>query len=118
MRAERGFSLIEVLVALALVGAILLLTSGFYWQQVKIEQRLAAQRRADAALLAAYELLRAGALPLAPGKLDDPTGAGVELTAELTPTDLPGLTQLELAARFEIQGGSFRRTLDAMLYAP
>lgn len=118
MPAERGFSLLEVLVALALVAVILLLASGFYWQQVRTDQRLTRQRQADAALLAAYELLRAGALPLSDGALADPTDAGIQLTAALTPTETPGLTQIELAATFEIQGASFRRTLDALLFAP
>jgi prepilin-type N-terminal cleavage/methylation domain-containing protein len=118
MRGERGFSLLEVLVALALIAVVLLLASGFYWQQVRTDQRLARQRQADAALLATYELLRAGALPLADGELPDPTDSEIALTASLTPSETPGLTEIELAATFEIQGGTFRRTLDALLYAP
>lgn len=116
--SERGFSLLEVLVALVLVGAILLFAGGFYWQQIRTSERLEAQRRADGALVAAYELVRAGALPLAAGPLVDPTDGGVSLSADVTPSDLPGLAQLSLVASYEVRGAPFRRTLDALVYAP
>ena len=116
--AERGFSLLEVLVALALVTTILLFAAGTYWQSARIDERLEAHRRADAALDGAYELLRAGVLPLADGPIADPTGAGQELTATVSPGHTEGLTRLQLVARYEIQGTSFRRTLEALVYAP
>ena len=116
--AERGFSLLEVLVALALVSAILLFAAGFYWQSTRIDERLDAHRRAEAALTGAYELLRAGALPLADGLIADPTGTGQEVTATVSAAHTPGLARLELVARYEIQGTSFRRTLEALVYAP
>ena len=116
--AERGFSLLEVLIALALVTAILLFAAGFYWQSTRIDERLEAHRRADAALTGAYELLRAGALPRADGALADPTGAGQELTASVSAAHTPGLARLELVARYEIHGFSFRRSLEALVYAP
>jgi prepilin-type N-terminal cleavage/methylation domain-containing protein len=116
--AERGFSLLEVLVALALVAAILLFAAGFYWQSTRVDERLAAQRRADAALAGAYELMRAGALPLADGEIADPTGAHQQITATVSAAHTAGLAHLELVARYEIHGAWFRRTLEALVYAP
>lgn len=116
--AERGFSLLEVLVALVLVGTVLLVAGGFYWQQVRTEERLAAGRRAELALVAAYELIRAGALPLAAGAVADPTGADVPLAADVEPSGTPGLVRLELVATLVVRGATVRRTLDALIFAP
>ncbi len=50
--------MIEVLVALAIAGVLMLSAAGLYWQQKEIGQRLVAQRAADVALENAYESLR------------------------------------------------------------
>jgi hypothetical protein len=100
------------------VTAILLFAAGFYWQSTRIDERLEAHRRADAALAGVYELLRAGALPLADGAIADPTGNDHELTATVSAAHTAGLARLELVARYEIHGVSFRRTLEALVYAP
>ena len=117
MRRSSGFSLIEVLVALALAGTVLLVAGGFFWLQYRIAERLDANRRADAALENAYEELLAGALPLESGSLPG-TGDGIELLAVVLEDESSALTDLTLIATFELGGESRSRRLEARLYTP
>lgn len=117
MRRADGFTLIEVLVALALAGAILLIAGGFYWQQFVTSERLEAARRADLALENAYEELRAGALPLESGPLAT-TADGVTLEALVAPSGTDRLTDLTLVARYELRGKTRTRELAARVYRP
>lgn len=117
MRPSSGFSLIEVLVALALAGAILLIAGGFYWQQFRIAEQLEAARRADAALENAYEELRAGALPLASGTLGT-TDDGTTVDAIVSPSGASGLSDLTLIARYELRGARRTRELEARVFTP
>jgi prepilin-type N-terminal cleavage/methylation domain-containing protein len=121
VRVEReraaGFSLIEVLVALALGGVVLLVAGGFYWQQVRISERLAASRRADAELENAYEELRASHLPLVSGPLYE-TEDGIALEALVGPSDTPDLERLTLLARYRVRGEQHERRIEALAYAP
>jgi prepilin-type N-terminal cleavage/methylation domain-containing protein len=118
-RRTAGFSLIEVLVALALVGALLLLATGFAWHRYRIERRLAAHRQVESELENAYEALRGGLLPLANASLPVPKGKlGLRMTSEVTATGKPHLVRLTLVASYESEGRPFRRSLDALFFAP
>lgn len=117
MRTSSGFTLLEVLVALLLVGAVLLTAGGFFWQQVRIERRLVAARDAEAALENAYEAVRSGALALVDGPLPD-SGEGVAITLEVERAPLEPLTELTLIATYDAEGRRQRRTLVARLYTP
>ena len=117
MRSSSGFSLIEVLVALALAGVVLLVAGGFFWQQVRISERLAASRRADAELENAYEELRAGALPFASGSLYE-TEDGIALEALIEPSGTPDLERLTILARYRVRGEKHERRIEALAYAP
>lgn len=117
-RGERGFSLIETLVALAIVAALMLAASGIYFQQRAISRRLAAQRAADWALENSYEMLRAGALPLTSGVLPDLWSSGATITLRVAPGDLEHTTRIDLVASYRVTGHPFRRSLQAILYTP
>ena len=117
-RDERGFSLIEALVALALVGFLLLSTSAIYYQQRTVARRVAAQRAADAALENSYELLRAGAWPLASGTVPDFWSSGAVLTLRVDPGEIPHSTRIDLVATYRVDGRPFRRSLQGILYTP
>jgi prepilin-type N-terminal cleavage/methylation domain-containing protein len=113
VRDQRGFSTIEVLVALVLLGGILLGGLGFAWQQRLSARRLAAHRAAEATLENAYERLRRGALPIETG----PVAGDDSLWLDVRPGEQPGTVELELTASYDIDGIPFERGLSAVMGA-
>lgn len=115
MREQRGFSTIEVLVALLLLGGILLGGLGLAWQQRVSARRLAAHRTAEASLENAYEELLAGRLPLVPGPVEDgPAG----LVLELRDGAQPGTVEVAIHFLYRVDGSPFRRSLTALVRSP
>ena len=95
-----GFTLLEALFALALVGIALMLDLGLQAQSRDIEARIAIEadllRRAEAAI----ESVRAGAHPLATGPVvaslawPSPADAGLAMVLVVDATDVPGVCRL------------------------
>ena len=116
--ASRGFTLIEVMVALAIAGVLMLSAGGLYWQQQKIGQRLVAARAADEALENTYERLRGGELPLVDQVIPDFTGAGIALSVAVAAGPVPHTRALDIVATYRVQNQPFRRSLQALLHVP
>jgi prepilin-type N-terminal cleavage/methylation domain-containing protein len=106
-RRQRGFSLIETLIALAILGTALLLGAALLLQHPRVLRRLDAQREAYRAIESTLEAVRAGALPLQSLELDGfVTSTGKQASEDLKlsmvvrPGDLPGLYHVTLVARY------------------
>ncbi len=116
MRRDAGFTLIETMIALALVGLVLLFGLGLYWQQGRVAERLAAHRLASATLEGCYEQLRAGALPLVDGVVASSPQHQLVVTLDEEPGPLAASRRIELVASYRVRGEPFRRVLTALLY--
>jgi len=132
-RAARGFSLLEVAIATAILGVALLLGMSLLLGEARTVRRLDADHAARAALEATLEAIRAGALPLrsasygsealaaltSPGTGPPPTAMTVDLdVSPPAPPAPPGLYEVALRARYRVAGQDFERRLGSLVWQP
>lgn len=125
-RGAAGFSLIETLVALAVVASVLLAGVAAVTNHRRALVRLAAGREATAAVGAALEGIRAGAVPLTPdagpAALPAPFAAvraeGLRLWVETWETGQPGLWEVEVRAIYLAAGSPRRRSVTTLVWRP
>lgn len=123
--ANRGFSLVETTVALALVLAILLSGLTLLTLQPRLQDRTRAAEDALRAIEAALETLRAGELPLQSGQLvpgiaypvGDPE-RDLRLTLEINALDTPGLFELQISATYLTWGRPASRVVNTLAWRP
>lgn len=124
---HRGFSLIETLVALLLIGVILLLAMSLLAQEPGIARRLAAQEEVLEILDAAHESIRAGhrlpseRAPLVWQELFEPgfslrSASDLKMWTEVTPESIRGLDHVTLSVQWKAGGRSFERTLHTLVW--
>ena len=104
---ERGFTLVECLVALAILGFVLVIAATLLTAVVRSTKRLAAQQVLLRAAETMVEGVRAGALPLRPGHLQissGPGGATVSTTLEVERLEVRGLYAVTVSAEGTFAG--------------
>jgi prepilin-type N-terminal cleavage/methylation domain-containing protein len=122
---ESGFSLVEVLIALVLVGTALLMGMGLALQNPRIVRRLDGERQAFRAMESTLEAVRAGAIPLQTSDLDGfvtavgtPAPKDLKIHMEVDPADTPGLFQVTLRSSYEVEGRKVEKMLRTLVWSP
>jgi prepilin-type N-terminal cleavage/methylation domain-containing protein len=124
-----GFTLLEALIALTVLGVALLMGMALVIQLRRDVRRLDAERQAMRAMEATLEAMRAGTLPVELYKPDKPyelsefiTLAGVPpdrdtklgVTVVVTLTSRPGLYQVTLTAHYLVLNTQHKKQLQAL----
>ncbi len=116
--SNRGFTLVESLVALLVLSTALLLALPLIQQQPGIVRRLDIQHIALTEIDSTLEALRSGAMPLQTIHL--PGGPGrpvlrVDVEPAATP---PGLFLVTVRALWKIQGKDYEKKVETMIWSP
>jgi prepilin-type N-terminal cleavage/methylation domain-containing protein len=118
-----GFTLLEALVALAILAIALLLGMQLLIQTPRVVRRLDAERQAFRALEATLESLRASGGPVENEELSNfRTAAGTPAPAELTvsvvvePASLPGLYHATLTAHYTVLNVAYSKRLETLFW--
>lgn len=124
-RAPGGFTLIETLIALAILMVALLLGLPLVLEQPRILARVEAQREATRAIEAALEALRAGEVPLAPARIHgfalsagEPAPRGLTLWIDVAPAGAPYLYDVTLRTRVDVRGQPLERRVETLIWRP
>ena len=122
---ESGFSLVEVLIALVVVGAALLMGMGLALQNPRIVRWLDGERQAFRAMESTLEAVRAGAIPLQPSELDGfvtavgtPPPKDLKIHMQVEPTGTPGLFEVTLRASYKIEKRKVEKRLRTLVWSP
>jgi prepilin-type N-terminal cleavage/methylation domain-containing protein len=104
-----GFTLVEALIALTVLGVALLMGMALVIQLPRDVCRLDAEREAMRALEATLDGMRAGITPVQNSELccfitspAPPVASDLGITVVVTPTDRPGLYQVLLTAHYSL----------------
>jgi prepilin-type N-terminal cleavage/methylation domain-containing protein len=118
--SQRGFSLLEALIALTLLAVLLLMSGGLVLQQPRTMRRIDAQRRELQTLDSTLEAIRTGVLPLASTRIDVPGGpiVWVEVAPAGTPPTPSDLYRVSLRALDQANGRTVERRLDSLVWRP
>ena len=115
--AQRGFSLLETLIALTILGIALLMGMSLLLQQPRVVRRIDAQRRALAELESTAEALRSGAIPLQSARLG-PSDTPAVVISVSPAGGPPGLYEVSLRAIYLVEGRTRERTLETLIWSP
>lgn len=114
---QKGFSLVEALIATTIVMIALLMGMGLVAQQPGIQRRLEAQREAIHGLEGTLEALRAGALPLASQRIDAPGDRTIWVDVQPA-SHPPGLYRISLRVLWRIEGKVRERSIETLIWRP
>jgi prepilin-type N-terminal cleavage/methylation domain-containing protein len=119
-----GFTFLETLVALAILGIALLLVLTLVLNQPRMLKRLDAQRQAFRAMEGTLEAVRAGAIPLATTRFENfdflaGTPAPPDLTVQMDVQPIsppPGLYRVSLSAHYTLAGQGFDKKVQTLVW--
>ncbi len=126
-KSKAGFTLVETLVALSLLGVAMLLTLSLIFQEPRALSRLAAHEQAMRALEQTLESIRAGrAVPLGKEVVDpewlllpeDPAARDLKIWSERQAESGSGLYRLTLTARYRVARRWYTRSIDTLVWYP
>jgi prepilin-type N-terminal cleavage/methylation domain-containing protein len=117
-----GFTLLEAVIGLAILGVALLLGMALVIQLPRDVRRLDADRQAMRAMEATLEGMRAGTLPVQDSELSgfitgDSGARDLGITVLATPTTPPGLCQVTLTAHYLVLNTRHTKQLQALFRA-
>lgn len=125
---ERGFTLVEILVALLLLSVALFLGLALVLENPRVVRRVDASRTALRAMEATVESLRAGSIPLIPfqtlqvdtSRLETgrPAVSNMVVLLEVTPAGVADLYQVSLRARYSVLGQPLEKHMETMVWRP
>ena len=117
-----GFSLVEAIVAIALVGSAIIIASAFLNTLILSSEHLRTQEALLAEIEAVSEMMRAGILPLQSGPLATGGSSGrtpaLSLTAIGEAKKPEGLYQVSLRAECSFRHRRISRTLVTEIWRP
>jgi len=124
-RGASGFSLVEALVGLALLGLVLTLSLLTVFRMAPAARRLEARIEAERAAEAVLEAVRAGALALAPGRAElppmlppDPAADRLRVWLEVEPTEVPDLYGVSVVVRYRVEDAPRSIAIDTLAWRP
>ncbi len=123
---QGGFTLLEALVALSLLGVAMLLTLSLMFQEPRVTSRLAAHQQVLRALEETLERVRAGqAVPLGqhligrtPWSLPESSAARDLRIWSVREEESAGLYRLSLVARYRVGEQWFDRSIETRVWSP
>ena len=126
-RSQRGFSLLETLVALSLLGVAMLMTLSLMFQEPRVVRRLTAHEQVLRALEETLEGIRAGRIvqvgqhrvdPEAWSSPAAPVAQDLSMWTVREEESASGLYRLSLMARYRVDGRWFDRTIETKGWSP
>jgi len=122
---QGGFSLLEALIALVLLSVALLMGMELVLQNPRMVRRMDGERQAFRAMESTIESVRAGAIPLQTADLGaystavgTPAPKDLAISMQVDPTELPGLFQVTLQARYTADKRKVQKELQTMVWSP
>jgi Tfp pilus assembly protein PilV len=124
---RRGFTLVEVSVALWILIVVLLAGIALVLQQPRVVRRIDAERQAVQVMDWTIEEMRAGLIPLqstadvgwqVSSFVVGSPAPDLKVAAAVLPGATPGLYQVTLVARYTVFGQVRRRWLRTMIWRP
>lgn len=119
---QRGASLLEGLIALAILGFAILIAAAFLNTQTIAAERLQAQSELVRQIEAVIEGLRAGTIPLrsseAPTMLQSNEVEELAVSLQVIPQDPPGLFEITVRAGCRSRHGPLTRSITTLVWRP